>query len=813
MGVFNANLPQFSVIFLLVSIFSFIHRTQTVTVGVKTFFRKMGKQIPYSTSFNLPDGREVIIETGKLATLTNGAVVIRCGKTMIFAAATASTEARPDIDFFPLSVDYQEKFAAAGRIPGNFFRREARLSDYEVLICRLVDRALRPLFPSNYRNDTQLIINLISGEKETQPDAFVALAASAALAVSDIPFENLISEVRVARINGEFKVNPLTSEIAEADLNIIVAATMNDVTMVEGEAKECQERDLVEAIKVGHAAIKVQIEAQKTLAAMVGKAKMVMPEVVEDEELKATIKGLAAEKIKAQARVASIKQERKAAFDVIKADTMTALKAEKGEEFVAENKKAIGTYYDSIKKKAIRAVMLEDKTRLDGRKFDEIRPIWCEVDYLPSAHGSSVFNRGETQALASLTLGTKLDAVMVDTVLDSHDDKFMLHYNFPGFSVGEVKPQRGPGRREVGHANLAGRSLRQVLPESPYTMRIVSDILESNGSSSMATVCAGSLALMDAGIAIPNHVAGIAMGMVTEDGKVTEGSPIAILSDILGDEDALGDMDFKVTGTKNGICGCQMDIKIDGLPYELLEQALLQAREGRLHILGEMDKAISIPAEDLKPHAPRVVEIIVDKDYIGAIIGPGGKIIQEMQRTTGTQITIEEKDSKGYVSVFAPDKTAIDKAVAQINAIVYVPQVGDVHRGTVATVMPYGVFIDFRGGKSGLLHVSEMSWSRIENVEEAFAEGDEIEFKIIDIDKKTGKLRLSRKAVIPSPNGEPYVPTENTMGGGSRGGGFGGGRDDRRGGGGGRDDRRGGGGGRDDRRGGGGGGFGGGGRR
>lgn len=768
----------------------------------------MGKQTPTTTSFNLPDGREVVIETGKLATQANGSVVLRCGKTMLLAVVTAAPEAKPDQDFFPLSVDYQEKFAAAGRIPGNFFRRESRLTDSEILISRLVDRALRPLFPDGYRNETQIIVNLISGDKETPPDAFVALAASAAIAVSDVPISALISEVRVALINGEYKINPTATEMMSAELDVIVGATMNDVTMVEGEAHECQEHQLVEAIKVGHEAIKVQIAAQEAIAALVNKPKMALKEIVVLEDLKAELKGLAAEKIKEVARAAYGKAERKKAFEVIKAECVVALTEAHDEEYMTANKKVISEYFDKLKKDTVRAVMLAEGLRLDGRRFDEVRPIWTEVDYLLSAHGSAIFNRGETQSLTSLTLGTKMDAAMVDNALDSYDDKFILHYNFPGYSVGEVKPQRGPGRREVGHANLAARSIRMILPETPYTIRIVSDILESNGSSSMATVCAGSLALMDAGIGIPKHVAGIAMGMVTDGGQVTEGSPFVILSDILGDEDALGDMDFKLTGTVDGICGCQMDIKIDGLPYELLEKALMQAKEGRLHILGEMAKTIAVPASDLKPHAPRVLEIVIDKEYIGGVIGPGGKIIQEMQRTTGCQITIEEKEGKGYVNIFASDKASIDKAASMVRAIAYEPQVGEEFTGIVATVMPYGVFVDFAGGKSGLLHVSEMSWSRIENVEEEFKEGDEVKFKIIEIDKKTGKLRLSRKAVIPSPDGTPYVPTENSSsGGGDRRGGGGGGRDDRRGGGGGRDDRRGGGGGgRDDRRGGGGGG-------
>ena len=748
----------------------------------------MGKQIPSSTSFNLPDGREVIIETGKLATQANGSVVVKIGHTMIFAVVTAALEAKPDQSFFPLSVDYQEKFASAGRIPGNFFRREARISDYEILISRLVDRAIRPLFPNEFQNETQIILNLLSADQDTPPDAFCALAASAALAISDVPFPTLISEVRVARINGEFHVNPSVTALLEADINIIVGATKHDVSMVEGEAKECQEHELVEAIKIGHEAIKTQIACLEAFAAKVGKSKMALKELPSNPDLKKEIAEIATAKIAAVAKTATAKQERKDAFKAVEVETMAALLAAHDEEFMAANKKLANEYFGKVKKDTIRMVILNEHIRLDGRKLDEVRPIWTEVDYLPSNHGSAIFNRGETQSLTSLTLGTKMDSQLIDNALDYHDEKFILHYNFPGYSVGEVKPQRGPGRREVGHANLAARSLRQLLPKTPYTIRIVSDIMESNGSSSMATVCAGSLALMDAGIALPSHVAGIAMGMIAEGGKV------AILSDILGDEDALGDMDFKLTGTEKGICGCQMDIKVDGLPYETLEKALMQAREGRIHIIHEMNKTISKPADDLKPHAPRVIEIVIEKEYIGAIIGPGGKIIQEMQRVTGTTITVEEKEGKGYISIFAPDKEAIEKASSMVSAIVYTPEVGEEHTGTIATVMPYGVFVDFRGGKSGLLHVSEMSWSRIDNVEDEFKEGDEIKFKIIDIDKKTGKLRLSRKAIMPSPDGSPYVMSDSGSGGG------GGGRDrrdDR----GGRDDRRGGGGDRrDDRR-------------
>ncbi len=706
----------------------------------------MGKQIPYATSFHLPDGREVVIETGKLATQANGSVVLRIGKTMIFAAATAAPEPKPNPEFFPLSVDYQEKFASAGRIPGSFFKRESRLSDYEVLISRLVDRALRPLFTEGYMNETQIIINLISGELETMPDAFAALAASAALMVSDIPFPNPISEVRVAKINGEYKVNPLRSELEHARVNIIVAATMSDVTMVEGEADECSEAELVEAIKIGHEAIKVQIQAQLHLVETIGgaKEKMKVAPAVENEELKGKIKELASEKIIKVASVASDKNSRKLAFKKINEEVNAGLRESMGDELVDAYKHLIARYYDKLKKNLIRTVVLDSGLRLDGRKLDDVRDIWTEIDYLPAAHGSAIFNRGETQSLTSLTLGTKLDELMFDTALLVDYEKFYLHYNFPGFSVGEVKPQRGPGRREVGHANLAARSIRKVLPKTPYTIRLVSDILESNGSSSMATVCAGSLALMDGGIQLKSHVAGIAMGMIEESGRV------AILSDILGDEDALGDMDFKLTGTVNGICGCQMDIKIAGLPYEHLEAALEQAKRGRLHIINEMSKTISKPADDLKPHAPRVVELIVEREFIGGIIGPGGKIIQEMQRETGAVINIEDKDGKGYVNIFAADKNAIDAVLARIGKIVYMPKLGDIETGTVVTIMPYGVFLDFKG-KSGLLHVSEMSWSRIDRVEDHFKEGDEVKFKVIDIDPKSGKLRLSRKAVLPQP--------------------------------------------------------------
>lgn len=758
----------------------------------------MGQQIPITKSFNLPDGREVIIETGKLATQADGSVVVRCGNTMIFAVATSDKEARAGQDFFPLSVDYQEKFASSGRIPGNFFRRETKLSDYEILCSRLVDRAIRPLFPDHYMNDTQIMINLISVEKNEMPDAFVALAASAALSVSDIPFQGPISEVRVARINGEFVINPGKEALKNADIDLIVAATLQDITMVEGEAKEMDEDSMIDALRIAHEAIKVQCHAQIALAELVGDKALIkreVPPLPEDEEVLAKLKELVVDKIRAVASSASEKNVRKKKFEEVKKEAEVALSAAYGEEAWPEKKPFFKRYFDVLKKKTVREVIL-DGVRLDGRGPSEIRPIWCEVDYLPSTHGSAIFTRGETQSLTSLTLGTKTDEQMIDNSQEMYHEKFILHYNFPGYSVGEVKPSRGPGRREVGHANLAARSLRKVMPaDLPYTVRIVSDIMESNGSSSMATVCAGTLALMDGGVKIKAPVSGIAMGMIKE------GDRVAILSDILGDEDALGDMDFKVTGTENGITGCQMDIKIDGLPYDLLIRALNQAREGRLHILNEMKKTIEAPREDYKPHAPRIVEIIIDKSYIGAVIGPGGKVIQEIQATTGTQINIEEKGDKGHVTIASANKDAIDKAIEWVNRITFSPTVGDVFRGVVKSVMPYGVFVDFNG-KSGLLHVSEISHTRIDNVEDVLKEGDEIKVQLVEVDKKTGKMRLSRKSLLPRPPGmEDNGGGDNGGGGGERRGGGeyrGGGGDrggDRRGGGGDRGgDRRGGGG-------------------
>ncbi len=771
----------------------------------------MGKQIPLRTTISMPDGQEIALETGKLAAQADGSVMLRMGNTMLLCTVVSMKKAKEGQPFFPLSVDYQEKFAAVGRIPGNFFRREARLSDYEILVSRLVDRALRPLFPDGYMNETQVIINLISADKDIMPDALAGLACSAAVAVSDIPVEALFSAVRVARINGEFVVNPGRKALETADMDFIVAATKHDITMVEGEANECKEEDLIEAMKLAHEVIKTQIAAQERLAELVGEKALVkrtLPEAPHNEALKARIEKLSSDDIYAMARSASSKDARKERIEAIKDVVMAAIMEEFGEETKSEWKPLAEHYFEKNKKHIIRDVVLGDHKRLDGRKTDEVRDIWCEVDYLPTAHGSAVFTRGETQSLTSLTLGTKEDQALIDVALDPHHEKFILHYNFPAFSVGEARPMRGPGRREVGHANLAGRSIRKVMPaDFPYTVRVVSDILESNGSSSMATVCAGSLALMDGGVPLSAAVAGIAMGAIADDkGR------IAILSDILGDEDALGDMDFKVTGTAKGITGTQMDIKIDGMPYEMLTKALMQAREGRLHILGEMAKALAAPREDLKPHAPRVMEFRIPRDFIGAVIGPGGKIIQEMQRNTGTTISITEDEQGGIVAIFSPDKTAIDAAYAQIQGIVFMPEVGSVFEGVVEELAEYGAFIKFKG-KTGLLHVSEYDHRRIENIADVLKVGETVEFKILDVDPKTGKMKLSRRAIVAKPDGTMPTDEENAAranrgGGGDRGGDRGG-RDDRRGGG--RDDRRGGG--RDDRRGGGGGRDGGGGGR
>lgn len=694
---------------------------------------------------DLGDGRTIEIETGKLAKQADGSVVIKMGDTMLLATVVSSLEAKEGVDFLPLSVDYQEKYAATGRIPGGFLRREARLSDYEVLISRLVDRALRPMFPEDYHADTQVMISLISADKDIMPDCLAGLAASAALAVSDIPFNGPISEVRVAKIDGQLVINPTLSQLATATLEFIVAGSQYDVNMVEGESKEIQEEELVEAIKFAHTAIKIQCLAQIELAEEVGKTvKRVYSHENSNEDLKKAIYAATYEQVYAIASSASGKDERSAKFKEVR-DTYIATLGEIDDvtKFLAKK------YYHDVEYDAIRNLVLDEGKRLDGRTTTQIRPIWSEVGYLPSAHGSAVFTRGETQSLTTVTLGAKDDEQMIDGAFINGYQKFLLHYNFPGFSTGEVRPNRGAGRREIGHGNLAMRSLKQVLPadeENPYTIRIVSDILESNGSSSMATVCAGTLALMDAGVKIKSPVSGIAMGLITNE----MGTKYAILSDILGDEDHLGDMDFKVTGTEKGIVAVQMDLKINGLSYEVLTNALNQAKDGRLHILNEMKKTLDQPRADYKPHAPRIITIRIDKEFIGAVIGPGGKIIQEMQRETGATISIEEVGNQGVVQIFADNKEAIDKAVSRIKAIASKPEVGEIYEGKVKSIMPFGAFVEIMPGKDGLLHISEIDHRRIETMDGIFEIGDEVRVKLLDVDKQ-GKLKLSRKALLPRP--------------------------------------------------------------
>ncbi|WP_114938321.1 polyribonucleotide nucleotidyltransferase [Mucilaginibacter endophyticus] len=694
---------------------------------------------------DLGDGRTIEIETGKLAKQADGSVVVKMGDTMLLATVVSSPEAKEGVDFLPLSVDYQEKYAATGRIPGGFLRREARLSDYEVLISRLVDRALRPLFPEDYHADTQVMISLISADKDIMPDALAGLAASAALSVSNIPFNGPISEVRVAKIDGQLVINPTLSQLEHATLEFIVAGSEHDINMVEGESKEIQEAELVEAIKFAHAAIKVQCLAQKELTIEVGKTeKRVYSHEHSNEDLKKAIYAATYDQVYAIASAASAKEERGAKFKEVRDAYIETLG-----EIDDITKGLAKKYYHDVEYDAIRNLVLDEGKRLDGRTTTQIRPIWSEVGYLPSAHGSAVFTRGETQSLTSVTLGAKDDEQMIDGAFINGYQKFMLHYNFPGFSTGEVRPNRGAGRREIGHGNLAQRSLKQVLPsedENPYTIRIVSDILESNGSSSMATVCAGTLALMDAGVKIKEPVSGIAMGLITNE----MGTKYAILSDILGDEDHLGDMDFKVTGTKNGIVAVQMDLKINGLSYEVLANALNQAKDGRLHILGEMAKTITEARADYKPHAPRIVTIKIDKEFIGAVIGPGGKIIQEMQRETGATISIEEKDNQGIVQIFADNKASIDAALGRIRAIASKPEVGEIYEGKVKSIMPFGAFVEIMPGKDGLLHISEIDHRRIETMDGIFQIGDEVRVKLLDVDKQ-GKLKLSRKVLLPKP--------------------------------------------------------------
>ncbi|MXV52977.1 polyribonucleotide nucleotidyltransferase [Pedobacter sp. HMF7647] len=697
-------------------------------------------------TFDIGDGRMIEIETGKLAKQADGSVVVKMGDTMLLATVVATKEARPGTDFLPLSVDYQEKYASTGRIPGGFMRREAKLSDYEVLISRLVDRALRPMFPEDYHADTQVMISLISADKDIMPDALAGLAASAALAVSDIPFNGPISEVRVAKIDGQLVINPLMSDLERATLEFIVAGSANDIGMVEGECKEISEAEMVEAIEFAHQAIKIQVQAQVELAEMVGKTvKRTYNHEESNLELRDQVFAATYDKVYAVAKSGSAKHERGDKWGEILMDFIATL----GEDIDDVTGFLAKKYFHDVQYDAVRNLILDEGIRLDGRDSRTVRPIWSEVGYLPSAHGSAVFTRGETQSLTTVTLGAKSDEQLIDGAFINGYNKFLLHYNFPAFSTGEVRPNRGVGRREVGHGNLAMRSLKQVLPAddaNPYTIRIVSDILESNGSSSMATVCAGTLALMDAGIKIKAPVSGIAMGLITDE----KTGKYAILSDILGDEDHLGDMDFKVTGTEKGIVACQMDLKINGLRWEVLTAALEQAKEARLHILGEMKKTIEAPREDFKPHAPRIVTLRIDKEFIGAVIGPGGKIIQEMQRETGATISIEEVDNVGVVQVFADNKASIDQAVGRIRAIAARPEVGEIYEGKVKSIMPFGAFVEIMPGKDGLLHISEIDWKRYETMDGIFKVGDEVRVKLLDIDKQ-GKLKLSRKALLPRP--------------------------------------------------------------
>lgn len=698
-------------------------------------------------TITLEDGREISIETGALAKQADGAVVVKMGKAMLLATVVSKKEAGEGVDFLPMSVDYQEKFASSGKIPGGFLKREGRLSDYEILISRIVDRAIRPIFPDDYHADTQIAITLISGDEDVLPDALAGLAASAALAVSDIPFNGPISEVRVAKIDGKLKINPTPTELEKATLEFIVAGSLDFILMVEGEANEIQEEEMLEAMQYAHEEIKRHCQAQIELTKLAGKeVKREYNHEKSDPALYEKMRAEVYDKLYASvSQQIANKSERSALIKEIKEQFIAGL----GEDHEFETS-LIGPYFSKIHKEAARNLTLNEKKRLDGRKLDEIRPIWSVVDYLPSAHGSALFTRGETQSLTTCTLGTKMDEMMVDGATISGYNKFYLHYNFPGFSTGEVKPNRGPGRREVGHGNLAMRALKKVLPpvdENPYTIRIVSDILESNGSSSMATVCAGSLALMDAGIPIKSAVTGIAMGMISD----SKTGKYSILSDILGDEDHLGDMDFKVTGTEKGITACQMDLKVEGLDYSVLKEALLQAKEGRLHILKEITKTLAAPKAELKPHTPRSFIMFIPKELIGAVIGPGGKVIQEIQRDTATTIVIEEIDNQGKINVFSANQTNMDAALSRIKSIVAQPEIGEIYTGKVKNIQPFGAFVEFMPGKDGLLHISEIKWERVETMEGVLEPGEEIQVKLIDVDKKTGKFKLSRKAILPKP--------------------------------------------------------------
>ena len=709
----------------------------------------------------LSDGRVIEIETGKLAKQADGSVVVKMGGTMLLAAVTCAKEAKEDVDFMPLQVEYKEKFASAGRFPGGFMKREGKASDAEILTARLVDRALRPLFPDDFHAEVYVTVNLISAEKDIQPDALAGLAASSALAVSDIPFNGPISEVRVARIDGKFVINPNFSQMPNADIDIMVAATLDNIMMVEGEMKEVSEADMLEAIKFAHEEIKKHCRVQLELMEEKGTVtKRAYCHEENDEELRAAVKQYAYDRCYAIAKAGTSKQERTEAFENLAEECFAALVPD--EEEREAKKMMLARYYHDVEKAAMRNMILDEGVRLDGRNTEQIRPIWCEVDYLPCAHGSAIFTRGETQSLSTVTLGTKMDMKELDEVLVQGTEQFVLHYNFPPFSTGEAKAQRGVGRREIGHGNLAYRALKPMVPlgeENPYAVRVVSDILESNGSSSMATVCAGCLALMDAGVKIKKPVAGIAMGLISDSAT----GKYAILSDILGDEDHLGDMDFKVAGTKDGITATQMDIKVDGLSYDVLERALEQARRGRMHIMGEMLKCISEPRAEYKPHVPRIVQIRVPGEFIGAIIGKGGEVIQKIQKETNTVITITEEAkeggvTEGVVDIFGNDKQSMDAALEWIKGIVAVPEVGKVYKGTVKSILEFGAFIEILPGKEGLLHISEIGWGKTDKVEDVLKVGDEVEVKLLEIDPKNNKMRLSRRALLEKPEG--YVEPE-----------------------------------------------------
>lgn len=702
-------------------------------------------------TFEIGDGRKVTIETGKLAKQADGSAVVRMDNTMLLATVCAKKDAAENVDFMPLQVEYQEKYAAVGRFPGGFFKREARPSEYEILIARLVDRALRPLFPDNFHAETQVIVTLISGDKNNLPDALACLAASSALAVSNIPFNGPISEVRVGRVDGKFVINPTLDQMESSDIDMIVAASMDNIMMVEGEMKEISENDMVDALNFAHEAIKIQCQAQLELAAMVEKANPKREYCHEnnDEELRAFVHNSLYGKVYEIAKSFVSKHERNDLFDAILAEFIESIPEEERDAKTPMIKR----YYHDVQYDAMRAMILDERIRLDGRQLDQIRPIWIETDYLPSAHGSAIFTRGETQSLTTCTLGTKLDEQNIDGAVIDGTSRFMLHYNFPPFSVGEVKRIMSAGRREIGHGNLAHRALKRVIPFNdpafPYTVRIVSDILESNGSSSMATVCAGTLALLDCGVKIKNPVSGIAMGLITN----TDTGKYAILSDILGDEDHLGDMDFKVCGTKNGITACQMDIKIHGLSSKIMAEALEQARIGRLFILDKINEAMPESREDYKPFVPRIVQLQIAREQIGAVIGPGGKIIQEMQRETNTVINIEEVGEYGIIDIAAANIDDINRAVKRIKAITAIPEVGEIYDGVVKNIMPFGAFVEIIPGQDGLLHISEIEYRRLENVEDVLKVGDEIKVKLIAVDEKTGKLKLSHKVLLPKPEG------------------------------------------------------------